>query len=542
MIERKLSIVANYVVAPNRLLKTLYIVPGVKGIATRACVNKTVSLLDRLEANGLSQRAVFIGLADLDSLLLKAQKNHFISKSKRLQLDRRIIALAARTSMGVQADPAVKVDNYWKVASETYKRSTFAIPDGEKELSDRDEAILQELIMQFPRFAGHLLENPKLQNQFFEWTILNRLPVDLFVKYVTVTKKIPAFALRHLATACPDALIESSEGTGPKQLTVRCKVVDPDDATQTIFKHVNVLKSSARVPFTLNRTPTIEKVLDQFPNTSSAKRDYQFFEDGLCFYNTSAYRGIDFDEANWWEKLPVFKTLSLEEAQRRYGDKVDGEAWILSARSAHLSDELVLSGNHSYLEMAIPQEDGSYKIYPFGRDPHRDPFNPFDLFSFLGKTTYGEIVYADQGACYLERRNTGVTVALDSDRGEAVMGFIREDIQRARAGHLPFQLAWENCAKWIQDIIDKVDTDGKIETPLFEVATRDVKGVFYKKSERWHKFIISLFGVHRSKRIGESTVSVRETPFYGSQKMHHPSVLYTNIRDNQLKTFYDLRV
>jgi hypothetical protein len=520
--------VSNISASKSTLSRWTDWIPGVKTIKTWNSAKKAISYLDLQESTGtvkLHSDRLFLDLKTLSSLSSSLKKSRFIHKKVRHRLERRLLALSARQDVRVistdpkEANKQLSFASKLQEAGRKYKNETYSITD--KNWTESDQAVIDTLMNEYPKFANLLIKNTKLRNQFFEWSILHRFPSQLFVKYATITQVIPKLALQHIASACPSCLQEETDQTGSTRLTINCKVMD-SDGRGPIFKKYNVLNPTTKVSFTAENKPTIKQILTQFPSSSSAERDYQFFEDGLHYWQTGAFPHVDFSQPHWWEQLPLYKTLNLEEAKARY-QNVDGKNWILSPRCVHLSDDFVLANNHAYLEVAIPVEtsDGTvYRIYPFGKNPAKDPFGLLKTLIFLEKTTYGRITYADQGAYYTERRNTGMTISMTPAKGENLMKMIGRDIQLGMNDKQPFQLCWRNCAEWVQSVVDRV-MPRESSLNLFEVDLKQIKGPL-GSPKPIRKLLMTAFGAHRKREINGEVLSISKTPFYQRAKMNHP--------------------
>jgi hypothetical protein len=541
----------------SALKKLVFWIPFVKASAYSKCAKTCISLIQASEKDGMTYAdkegldKTIKGLSDLSQ---KIQKSHFANKKIRMRLDRQIMALSARAGIRPEGgEKLVSKDSMdvFKEACKKYKAHTYSIKETEKDLNQNDDFSISTLATQYPRFLELLNENKQLRHQFFEWTVLHKLPVDMFVKYSTINERIPDAALRHIAMGCPNALKESTDG----KLTLKCMVSDSNLPGHLTPKYFNVLDPHAKVAFTAEKVPTMKEILTQFPMASSANRDYQVFEDGLHLWNTGGYtgaaapEGIDRSKANWWNDLPAYKTLNLKDAQKRYGDVLDGKNWVMSPRSVHSSSDLDLGGNHSYLEVVIPNEDGSgYRIYPFGRDPHRDPQGGLETLKFLTKTTFGRVIYADQGAYYSERRNTGISIALNPEKGQELMNNIRDDIEKGLSGSLSFQLSGNNCAKWVQEKVDQItgdDNSQKTERtipPLFSVHAKKIKGPVFKGPKFLTQGLLTVLGAHRKEKIGDENIKLANTRIYKEKVIYHPTYMFQQLVNPEmdLKASYNL--
>lgn len=535
------------------------LVPFYQTIKLKNAAKQAAIILGTYEAKGSShehwqqegENQLEAKINSLTNLRNRIKKSHFVKKKHRFKLEQRIIALETRIlrplSEGVESrkddNPQTKkLSENLLQRAQNYKNNTFSIV--EKKLSKQEEAMIGDLVIQHRRFAELLTENPKIRDKFFEWCLLNALDKDLFIKYATITEIIPAVALSHIATACPSELYEAEEaitddGIEVKYLRMQAHVVDNDGNPS--YVHINLLDQEAPSPF--DSSATVGKLFKDFATASCGDRHHQFFQDGLHARNTGN-AAIDCTAANWWDRLPVFKTLSLEQAQERYGAGVNGTDWVVSPRATYTSEELSGKENHSYLEVAIPFQNGTdkdYRVYPFGKDPYKDPISNFQILRFVAKTTEARIVYADQGAYYTERKNQGVAFLVTKAQGEGVMEKIKQDINAGLNHELNFQLIGENCACWAQEVVDELWTAAKPHDQppiLFETAFREMNPLL--SSGLISRGTFAFLGAGRSKRIGDEKKSLRKNPAFLNGNFSLPTKLAHNLDNDRVTPFYDL--
>jgi hypothetical protein len=193
--------------------------------------------------------------------------------------------------------------------------------------------------------------------------------------------------------------------------------------------------------------------LEYFPQTGI--ENWNAHELASWNESTKKFDRVDFSVEKWWENLPVFRELEREEVENRYGISVEPGKWIVCPKATRDSPGMKPEGTHGYLEVAIPTSEGRYHIFPFGKYSAKYPAGFLQHLHFYGNTVKARIVYPDENVFYSHRQHAGHPIALTSEEGANLMAKIKEDIHKGFEGNLVFQLGAENCAFWVEDILEK---------------------------------------------------------------------------------------
>lgn len=426
------------------------------------------------------------------------------------------------------------------------------------ELTVRDRQQLCEAA-RHRQFVKILLKDKELQGEFNRWVLSQRLPTEVFIQYATADKALPLAMRDRIGRVCNDALRVETTAKGKKQLTMAF-VEKSEEGTRRIVRH-KVLKKQRTVPLTPHWQPTIGEIFAQIGGEDKRKQHVDLFNEGIENWSPALFARrdgraasapIDCRRSGWWEELPVFKTMTREEVEREYGAQTqNGQNWLLSARSNFQREQLEFDKNHSYVEMIIPQSDGKYHVYPFGRFSAKEPKKAMEKVNFAFNSVEGHILYPDHTACYSDRKNYGCTLALPEKVGREVMSKIGERIESSLAGELPFQLVNENCAKFVQEIVDfatqSVMSGKKIE--LFKANFLDsqptgVAGALFRLPHCVKNFALRTFGSlmfrpDRSCQLGGKSYCVKNSPFWRDWTISHPTQLYKKLQRGELQPFYN---
>lgn len=528
--------------------------------------NKSLEALETsgvvVAGQGAAKQAVdfhyYIEQAEGLQRLITAKRGPRLAHQRSL-LDRRIVALKYRISAqngGLSPAPQADNDMLKKIQSvaQQWKQKSLPLND-QPALNQREQSELS-FAARHKEFATLLLRDKKLQDEFNTWVLVHRLSAEIFIQYASADRVLSHSIKGKIGRACPAAL-QIKTIDGKKHLAMA--FVQQKSSGEKFTAFHEILKVQKKIPFTPDWQPTILSLFNQMESKDKLKQKVEVMQEGIVNWspaNFSWYDGIkthefDFAAPNWWENLPIFKTLTSEEVEKEYGAITnDSRNWFLSARSNFQREQLEFDKNHSYLDMIIPQADGMYHIYPFGRFAANDPITMKDKFNFALKSTHGRIVYPDKSVYYSDRKNYGCTIGFSESVGKEVMGELAKKIQESLHNELPFQLAGENCAKFVQNMVDftmdRIGT-GKLEifkADVLKLQPTGVAGLFFRLPRQITAFFIKtvlrlLFRPGRKMEIGNRVYSVLHTDFWQKWLISHPIEMVLKLQRGELKPFYN---
>lgn len=380
----------------------------------------------------------------------------------------------------------------------------------ERELSERDKIKLTET-EHFPLFVSLLQKDKNLRDSYFKWVIRDGGCVRQFIEFPStwdilkksfLTARIAYYGSEHLSIKVKNGLkqlrlpmeVETSEGLKVKKINI----LDPNQIVT--LKHGWQLRIRDICKIFGNKNDAIgdleymglrEAKTPEQKKDRCAVRNWNCHELGSLMphapkhddIDLKQYYGlekikvwagnllprdkydlIDLNDPQWYLKLPVQEIISAEELQQRYdlhyldefGRKVpivpDGKHIINVTRASRGSLYHELDKSHGYNEFAIPQEDGSYRLYDMGKFARLFPTTTCGKFRFLTSTEIAKVSYPDENIIYHDRQQAFSAEVLTPEEGEYLLELVRRDLKRARSNDLIFQFGWENCAYWPQEL------------------------------------------------------------------------------------------
>lgn len=348
----------------------------------------------------------------------------------------------------------------WKIKQKFYSNE-------DKKLSQRDAEKVEKLCL-YPEFCKLLENDTHLQNHFFAWSIRDNNGVDQFIQFPTTSDKINKnylaerigrFAEEHfkISKCAPD---DSSPSLKEKIVTL------PFDTTSGI-KHLNILDEHVQVELKGNWKLTIHQIFKLFSRKHAEVTELEFFgPTGITNWNsyelgywdpaTKTYVRPDYSEKDWIRKLPTIEELTSEEIEARYGEKPEpglGKIFVVSKRN-HADLDVVK--RHSYLEIAIPVENGKFSVISLGIYPVRFPVTILENLKFLAATVLSKIVYPDLNI-YLPKRQYAIhPLKLTKEQFDQLVENVGKDILAGLNGNLTFKFIDENCSYWTQKKVNEI--------------------------------------------------------------------------------------
>lgn len=387
----------------------------------------------------------------------------------------------------------------------------------EKELNQRDREKIQEAC-RYPKFVKLLLKSPEMRDFFLKSVIRDRADVDIFVEYPHLFEKLKNCYLIPRVGRFSKRLLQIEKQEGKEKIVTlpfwtkegvrRINILDEsakvtlkegwtisiketfevfakkngDHGDLELFSSTGISNWNSRelgplIPRS-SEAAHAEEVRD-FSSISSSltyiknhlPSPVQFFE-WLGLFIKKEYRRILLSQEAWWKQLPVFETLSMEEVKQRnpyvsIWDPSTGDfkavpnrmrkgEWLISANSNRTTADLDLDDRHGYMLVYIPQVDGSYNCYPFGKFAERFAQGFIDKISFLVGTIRAKVVYPDENVFYSQRQHASYPMVYSHEWGLFAMNLIRLDMIKARENNLIFQFGADNCAHWVQSVLEMI--------------------------------------------------------------------------------------
>ncbi len=386
----------------------------------------------------------------LESESRKSQKadqsvRDFLSLHISKSLKRKWIGYKYRTDEIKPAYPEPKVLKELERQAEIWKRgeSYFSI----KRLT-QDELDKLHQIAEYNEFAELLIEYKKLAREMFEWALRDKNEIAPFIEFPNTASKLIESHLSERIGRMDQKVLKIKKGHS-KILTLPFEGVDH-----------NILNPDYVVDFSYGLRLSMANIFEIFKNKAYDSGKLEFMKMGIINWNallmghysaeTNQIEPIDVNIKRWWEKLPLFKTLSLEKVIERYGVVPHAGEWVASASSTRGSLNLDFNNTHAFLEVAIPTGEGTYNLFDFGKFASIFPKNFLDAIKMLCKNSHASIAYPDENVYYTHRETALKSFILDESQAEQLMDSIKEDILASRSTNFVYQIESENCAKWVE--------------------------------------------------------------------------------------------
>ena len=444
------------------------------------------SCLDRLEQIPVSfshpQKIDFLSFIDacqiienrLDKIDLPRAKDLFLSlKKRRIALLYRL----EKVNEGLNKIPPnqaafqhlLEKAAEWKQNQEIFWR---------KDLSDKDVDRLREACF-YPEFLPLLLEYPQLKQAFFIWSLREGLPVGPFVEFPYTQKNLVESRLSPRVGRLGGNNLQIVKQFNKETGEVIKTLVMPIEGQM-----VNILEEQTTVVLQGNYVLKLKQIFKIFKNKPYEIGDLEYFGQGITNWNahrlgwwnaqTGTYELIDLSQSDWWFQMPLFEILSLEEAQQRYGGKVDGKNWIFVAKASREFLTLHYDKNHAYLEIAIPVGRRAYAIYDFGKVATHFPATNWEEVATFTITVLATIAYPDENVFFSHRQHVGYCFDVTPETALHMMENIRQDMELSRRGDVVFQIESENCGHWIQSLLEENLGNDRVPN-LFRMSLLDTE-------------------------------------------------------------------
>jgi len=346
-----------------------------------------------------------------------------------------------------------------QIAMEWKKRQIFF---NKGFLSDREKQQL-ERACRYPEFVNLLFTNSIVRENFLKWALREHLNVDIFIQYPTTQQRLTLSYLdKRIGRLGSDGLKILTQPdpihpwTTKKIVTLRIENQD-----------INILDDQNTVALQNSYTLSLKDIFLIFRNKNSTPGHLEYATAGVL--NWDSYRlgpwnpetktvdSIDLNRPRWWEQLPIFKIIFPEEVQQQYGKSLRTGEYGIVACSSRSNLNLIPINTHAWIEILIPCKDGKgFQVFPFGKYPETFPKRWYQYGTFVVSTNKAQIQYPDENAFMTNRQQVKILFSMNDAQFDNAMAIIQKNILKAHKNNLIFQPLRDNCATWIQHILDKV--------------------------------------------------------------------------------------
>lgn len=507
------------------------------------------SLRSRPAEQEIDYRSFILASKFIENMLAESTTPE--GKKQFYRLKRRIYGLLYRIEEPHGGSKTLPVDeellNKLKLEAIHWKRTQKIFWDNK--LTHNEIRLLEEACHY--RKVVHLLFDAKeLRNTFFTWTIRDGVTVAPFMEFPSLAEKIVDCELTGRIGRF------GGKGLKVKKEPIPGETYPIDQKILTLpfeGRDISILDMERTVLLRGNYPLTIREIFDFFKHQFNSIGNVEFLPQGIVNWNTNElgwwnnetkkYEVIDLEKPHWWLQLPIIEVLTHDQAKMRYGHHMDGWHWNIAAKASREDPSLQVVKTHAYLEIAIPTEDGGYAIYDFGKYAIDQPASRWQWITFFTATGLAAIRYPDENVFLTNRQHAGYSFELTPNQGKKCMETIRQDIMRARQGHLAYQFEAENCGSWIQDILDEHLGSDRVPNlfrmPFINVVLHGPLKYITEWVRRLPEFLQTkvlavfhyLMGGWRGRWVVDNTgkkiwVSLRESEIWDDQDVYHPAYLH----------------
>lgn len=526
----------------------------------RSLIHTFCNALDKLESTPLllqdgklAPNQPFNYQAYLDTakaIQKRILKGNFVKnfvKKELIMLDERILGLQNRLSGPTASVDPVLFENL-KTAGAKWKQENPLIL--EKELTKEQLEQLKQAA-RYPSFTQALLKKP----DFFKAILRESMPVDLLAQFPLTTK----FILKSYI----DKRITRLGSEGLKITLVPCEnnpLLQKKIVTLRIQdKDENILDPHRVVTFDHNYQLTIQKIFQIFAGKRFESGNLEYSGRGVINWNADRraawneelkrYEGVDFSKDKWWEQLPHIETLTPAELEKRLGKPVAPGCIGLCAMGSRSAMTLYPLDAHGWMEAWIPNKEGNFDLYPFGKFIDVWPRTKLGEAKVFCSTNRAKVQFPDENIFRSDRQRGYKFFPLDQEKSEKFLGILRSELQKAEEGNLVFQFSGDNCAAWVQDVFDQLfggaDKSPRLyDQPLWNFELVGPLNFVFGNIRRFAplgrrdgilNFVLRIFGGNKAIPVMENGKMVNRTLLSSKQIVNRMSINPTILVQNFVK-------
>lgn len=436
-----------------------------------------IHVLDQLETSPVTfsykqHQSLLLYIKTTKAILMQMEAAQLEQSSLFIELNRRFVGLLYRLEDAnggfSRCSPDVEDQIELRNLASQWKTQNPLIPN--KELTESELDAIREACT-YPLFVEVLLKNKDLQEDFFGWIIRDKNLASPFIQFPSMQQRLTRSSMAgRIGRVNRDMLkikrIPAENGFN-KALTLPFEGVD-----------TNLLNQEQIYTFEGDYKLSVNQVFQIFSEKYAGAGNLELLADGVINWNylkcarwdskKQNHVGINLERRDWWKELPIFETLTLEKARARYGDHLDGKLWNIAAAASRGSATLDYEQTHAYLNIAIPNDDGGYNVYDFGKLANVFPTTFLEKISVFAFNVHASVAYPDESIFYSQREHTYYSIPMSEFKASEVMESIRQDMIISKENHFVYQIESDNCARWAQHKIE-AGIGGDILPNLFQM-------------------------------------------------------------------------
>jgi hypothetical protein len=371
-----------------------------------------------------------------------------------------------------------------------------------------------------PKIAKLILQNQKLKDQFFEWSLIEKNPVDAFVQYPRTRERLVDIFLSEKISSYggkENLIIEKVEKDGIFHKYLKL----PFETDETVDKvhYVNILDEDKTVKLSHNYELTIGKIFQIFKDRKFVVGDVEYLHRenskggvianwhglkwGAWDPSLGKYHCIDFTDDLWIKNLRSFtEILTEEQAHERFYD-INGKKlqfgptdYVFSIIGTNEFEDANLVGSHSMLCIAVPQGDGTRKLYNLSKFVKEFPDPSKSLKQYvrvLFDAVEGAIQCPDENIFKAYRASGEIAWKYTEQETKVKLKKIADDYELMQKGELTFQFLKDNCTDWCFEVFDGNISEEEMKS--FSMSIWDAKpdGMIEKILINLPPFLLKMF-------------------------------------------------
>jgi hypothetical protein len=393
-----------------------------------------------------------------------------------------------------------------------YKRSSI-YPGGDGKLTPNDQIQIRALSVNYPWVAELFLyraRNGKGQDPWIAGFVKFCLRscgasglaaphwVDIFVKYPDEVDQLMEVHLdKRLGATDPQLLQLREDNQGREYLAIKVEGeyvrFHGDKEKENLTFHNEIMIGPLLKEEVLSLTK--RKIYDQMGAKTGGYFDVEVFEEGILNWDAiqlGSRRGGEIDriqvaessedpknikiEKDWLYKLPVWRSLTREQVNHRYGKEIDlTKGAAMAVCGTRLKPNFDIADTHGFLELIIPDKradkQGQFLILPMGFQPTEFPGTLCGKLKALQRTADCLLHYPDESVYLTHRQRYNEVYPITLDQLGAIEERLGRFVVKGRQEKEVFQPTGINCARHVTKLFQR--TVGVGFTQAFKAAIPD---------------------------------------------------------------------
>ncbi|NGX57159.1 MAG: hypothetical protein K940chlam3_00042 [Chlamydiae bacterium] len=327
---------------------------------------------------------------------------------------------------------------------------------------DDDQERVDDVCERYPDFVRLLCRDPNLFSQFLDWTIRDHMSVSSFVEFPKTQELLRKIELAPSASIARKPKLKIKTKHGVKYLTFPLYANHHGTIRS---KSVRLWEKDREYELAGGYRTTLREIYHELSRKNKHWVNYVITENGFENWNVREWGTLDSDGKSvrsalprdrWFHNVPILERLSLEKAQNRYGQDLDGTNYGIALRATRRRQDLDVIGSHSFFELCIPDKKGGYFTICPGKLTLYLPQSVWDLVKIFGNTVEGVIVSHDSNVVYPWRQQTRYSVTVETNEFLWFAEKMRVSIENGRTGNLVFSLLADSCSVWSQNLMNEL--------------------------------------------------------------------------------------